>query len=95
MSRFLAQAVKIVLIIMAIMLALQIAGLDGIATGLLTAVGGGAIILGFAFQDIGKNFLAGIILAINRPFNINGTIKIEHFRKGTGIEFPLFTHKNI
>lgn len=77
MSRFLAQAVKIILIIVAIMLALRIAGMDGIATGLLTAVGGGAIILGFAFQDIGKNFLAGIILAFNRPFNINDTIKID------------------
>ena len=77
MSRFLAQAVKIILIIIAIMLALRVAGLDGIATGLLTAVGGGAIILGFAFQDIGKNFLAGIILAFNRPFNINDTIKID------------------
>src|SRR5690606_3368490 len=77
MSRFLAQAVKIVLIIIAIMLALRIAGLDGIATGLLTAVGGGAIILGFAFQDIGKNFLAGVILAFNRPFNINDTIKVD------------------
>lgn len=78
MSRFLAQAVKIILIIIAIMLALKVAGLDGIATGLLTAVGGGAIILGFAFQDIGKNFLAGIILAFNRPFNINDTIKIDN-----------------
>ena len=77
MARFLAQAIKIVLIIIAIMLALKVAGLDGIATGLLTAVGGGAIILGFAFQDIGKNFLAGIILAFNRPFNINDTIKID------------------
>ncbi len=77
MSRFLAQALKIVLIIITIMLALQVAGLNGIATGLLTAVGGGAIILGFAFQDIGKNFLAGIILAFNRPFNINDTIKID------------------
>lgn len=77
MSRFLAQAVKIIFVIVAIMLSLRIAGLDGIATGLLTAVGGGAIILGFAFQDIGKNFLAGIILAFNRPFNINDTIKID------------------
>ncbi|MCG2418683.1 mechanosensitive ion channel family protein [Aequorivita sp. F47161] len=77
MSKFLAQAVKIILIIIAIMLALKVAGLDGIATGLLTAVGGGAIILGFAFQDIGKNFLAGIILAFNRPFNINDTIKVD------------------
>lgn len=77
MSRFLAQAIRIILIIIAIMIALQVAGLDGIATGLLTAVGGGAIVLGFAFQDIGKNFLAGIILAFNRPFNINDTIKID------------------
>lgn len=77
MARFLAQAIKIIFIILAIMLALQVAGLNGIATGLLTAVGGGAIILGFAFQDIGKNFLAGIILAFNRPFNINDTIKID------------------
>ncbi len=78
MSRFLAQAVKIILVIITIMIALQVAGLRGIATGLLTAVGGGAIILGFAFQDIGKNFLAGIILAFNRPFNINDTIKIDN-----------------
>ncbi|MDN3723602.1 mechanosensitive ion channel family protein [Aequorivita sp. SDUM287046] len=77
MAKFLAQAVKIVLIIIAIMISLRVAGLDGIATGLLTAVGGGAIILGFAFQDIGKNFLAGVILAFNRPFKINDTIKID------------------
>lgn len=77
MAKFLAQAIKIILIIIAIMIALRVAGLDGIATGLLTAVGGGAIVLGFAFQDIGKNFLAGIILAFNRPFNINDTIKID------------------
>lgn len=78
MAKFLAQAIKIILIIIAIIIALQVAGLDGVATGLLTAVGGGAIILGFAFQDIGKNFLAGIILAFNRPFSINDTIKIDN-----------------
>src|SRR5690554_1798099 len=77
MAKFLAQAIKIILIILAIMIALQVAGLDGVATGLLTAVGGGAIILGFAFQDIGKNFLAGIILAIKRPLSINATIKFD------------------
>ncbi|RMA64435.1 mechanosensitive ion channel family protein [Ulvibacter antarcticus] len=77
MSRFLAQAVKTVLILITIMLALQVAGLSGVATGILTAAGGAAIVLGFAFQDIGKNFLAGIILAFNRPFNINDTIKID------------------
>lgn len=78
MAKFLAQAIKIILILITIMIALQVAGLSGIATGILTAAGGAALILGFAFQDIGKNFLAGIILAFNRPFNINDTIKIDN-----------------
>ncbi len=77
MARFLAQAIKIIFVLIAVLIALQIAGLNGVATGILTAAGGAAIILGFAFQDIGKNFLAGIILAFNRPFNINDTIKID------------------
>lgn len=88
MARFLAQAIKIILVIIAILLALQVAGLSGVATGVLTAAGGAAIILGFAFQDIGKNFLAGIILAFNRPFNINDTIKIDnHFGKVKALNF--------
>ncbi|MGO3181960.1 MAG: mechanosensitive ion channel family protein [Aequorivita sp.] len=88
MAKFLAQAIKIILVIIAIMIALRVAGLDGIATGLLTAVGGGAIILGFAFQDIGKNFLAGVILAFNRPFSINDTIKIDNiFGKVKALSF--------
>ena len=77
MARFLAQAIKIILILISIMIALEVAGLSRIAAGILTAAGGAAIILGFAFQDIGKNFLAGIILAFNRPFRINDTIKID------------------
>lgn len=92
MARFLAQAIKIVLSLIAIMIALQVAGLSGIATGILTAAGGAAIILGFAFQDIGKNFLAGIILAFNRPFNVNDTIKIDElFGKVKALNFR-YTH---
>ena len=92
MARFLAQAIKIILISIAIMLGLQVAGLDDIATGLLTAVGGGAIVLGFAFQDIGKNFLAGIILAFSRPFDVNDTIMIDsHFGKVRALNFR-YTH---
>ncbi|MDR6300592.1 mechanosensitive ion channel family protein [Mesonia maritima] len=92
MTRFLAQAIKITLILIAITIALQVAGLSGIAAGILTAAGGAAIILGFAFQDIGKNFLAGIILAFNRPFSINDTIKIDTlFGKVKALNFR-YTH---
>lgn len=92
MARFLAQAIKLVLIAITVTLALKAAGLDDMATGILTAVGGGAIVLGFAFQDIGKNFLAGIILAFNRPFDINDTIMIDsHFGKVRALNFR-YTH---
>ncbi|XCF05021.1 mechanosensitive ion channel domain-containing protein [Tamlana crocina] len=88
MAKFLAQAIKLVLIVIAVLLALRVAGLNGVATGILTAAGGAAIILGFAFQDIGKNFLAGIILAFNRPFNVNDTVKVdEFFGKIKGLNF--------
>jgi|TARA_R100000306_G_scaffold742_7_gene2034 small-conductance mechanosensitive channel len=92
MARFLAQALKIILSLIAIMIALDVAGLGGIATGILTAAGGAAIVLGFAFQDIGKNFLAGIILAFNRPFNINDTIMVDtHFGRVKALNFR-YTH---
>ncbi|MGO3261057.1 MAG: mechanosensitive ion channel family protein [Mesonia sp.] len=92
MARFLAQAIKTILIIITIMLALEAAGLSNIATGVLTAAGGAAIVLGFAFQDIGKNFLAGIILAFNRPFNVNDTIMIgDIFGKVKALNFR-YTH---
>lgn len=92
MARFLAQAIKTILILMAILLALQVAGLSGVAAGILTAAGGAAIVLGFAFQDIGKNFLAGIILAFNRPFNVNDTILVaDLFGKVKALNFR-YTH---
>lgn len=88
MAKFLAQSIKIILTLIAILIALQVAGLNGVATGILTAAGGAAIVLGFAFQDIGKNFLAGIILAFNRPFNINDTIKVaDLFGKVKALNF--------
>lgn len=92
MARFLVQAIKIIFVLISILLALEVAGLSGVAAGILTAAGGAAIILGFAFQDIGKNFLAGIILAFNRPFNVNDTIMVgELFGKVKALNFR-YTH---
>lgn len=88
MSRFLGKAIRFVIIIIAIMLALKAAGLGGIATGILTAAGASAVVLGFAFKDIGENFISGIILAFNRPFDVNDTVEIgENFGKVKTLEF--------
>lgn len=88
MSRFLGKTIRFTFIVIAIMLGLRAAGLGGIATGILTAAGASALVLGFAFKDIGENFIAGIILAFNRPFNIHDTVEIgENFGKIKGLEF--------
>lgn len=88
MSRFLGQAIKYTLIIIAVMLALKAAGLGSIATGILTAAGASAVVFGFAFKDIGENFIAGIILAFNRPYDVDDTVEIgDNFGKVKSLEF--------
>jgi small conductance mechanosensitive channel len=88
MSSFLARAIKIVLAVLLFLLAMHVAGLSGIAGALMATFGASAVVLGFAFKDIAENFLAGIILAFNRPFKVNDTVKIEDlFGKEKEMEF--------
>lgn len=88
MINFLSKTVKLGVLILMIMLALKVAGLGGIAAGLLTAAGASAVIIGFAFKDIGENFISGIILSFNRPFNVNDTVMIDNiFGKIKSLEF--------
>lgn len=56
-------------------IALNIVGLQGVAAGLLTGGGVTAVVLGFAFREIGENFLAGFFLAFSRPFRHGDLIK--------------------
>ena len=77
--RFLGKTVRVVIIIAGVILAMQTMGLSGIAGGLLAGAGISAFIFGFAFKDIAENFLGGVILAFNRPFNLDDTIVIREF----------------
>jgi small-conductance mechanosensitive channel len=77
MTNFLYKSIKLGLYVLVGIFALHIAGLGGLATGLLTAAGASAVIFGFAFKDIGENFISGVILSFNRPFKINDTILID------------------
>lgn len=88
MSKFLGKAIRFLIIIISIMIGLRAAGLGGIATGILTAAGASAVVLGFAFKDVGENFISGIILAFNRPFDVEDTVEIgENFGKVKALEF--------
>ncbi|MEM9887299.1 MAG: mechanosensitive ion channel family protein [Bacteroidota bacterium] len=77
LARFLGRMVRLTGIVLAIMIALKIIGLQDIAAGLFAGASFSAVVIGFAFKDIGENFLAGIILAFNRPFRIGDTVELD------------------
>jgi small-conductance mechanosensitive channel len=88
MINFLSKTIKLGIIISVLMWALHIAGLGGVAAGLLTAAGASAVIIGFAFKDVGENFISGIILSFNRPFNVDDTVMVDNiFGKIKALEF--------
>lgn len=91
-AQFLTKVAKILLVLGVLLLALNAAGLAGIAAALLGALGASSLILGFAFKDIGENFIAGIILAFSRPFGIGDAIEVnEYFGKVIGLKLR-YTH---
>lgn len=49
-------------------------GQAGIASSVLGAATISSVVIGFAFKDIAENFLAGVIMAFNRPFSIGDTV---------------------
>ncbi|MER2999210.1 mechanosensitive ion channel family protein [Pontibacter populi] len=76
-GQYIALVSKWAVVIVGLLLVLQTLGLTGVAGGLLAGAGLSAVVIGFAFKDIAENFLAGLILAFNRPFEINDTIEVE------------------
>ncbi len=61
--------------VLGLIIALNVLGLKGLAASLVAGGGITAIILGFAFREIGENFLAGFFLAFSRPFEIGDLIQ--------------------
>ncbi len=60
-----------------LVMALNILGLEKMAVSVLAGGGVTAIVLGFAFREIGENFLAGMFLAFSRPFKMGDVIRTE------------------
>ena len=69
-----------ILIIAGLILAMQILGMTAIATSLLATGGFLAIILGFAFKEIGENLLAGLFLTFSRSFDVGDYIENNGLR---------------
>jgi len=74
---FFRSLIRLMVFYFGIVLALNVLGMEKLALSLLAGGGVTAIVLGFAFREIGENFLAGIFLAFSRPFNVGDLINSE------------------
>lgn len=72
---FLANILRIIIVLIGFVLALQILNMGDIAKSLLAGAGITAFVIGFALKDIGENFLSGILLASKKPFRVGDLIE--------------------
>lgn len=62
-----------------ILLACILAFPDVGITDLIALLGLGSVAIGFAFQDIFKNFLSGVLLLLQEPFSLKDEIVVDGF----------------
>lgn len=69
----------ILMVIVGLIIALGVLKLDGTVKSLLAGAGIIGLALGFAFQDVASNFIAGVFLAIRHPFGIGDIIQTNGY----------------
>lgn len=76
-KRLLNRLVTIAIVIVGVVVALQQVDFD--VSAFVAGLGLVGFTLGFAFQDIAKNFMAGILLLIQQPFGIGDDIEVSGY----------------
>ena len=71
------RAISTLIILLGAYLFLRLAGLTEFAVAIMSGTGLIGLILGFAFRDIAENFIASLLLSIQRPFKIDDVIEVE------------------
>lgn len=79
LARLLGRAARIGLIVVESVLILSLFNATQIVATFVASLGIAGLILAFALQDITKNFAAGVLLLLLRPFRLDDRIKIRDF----------------
>jgi small-conductance mechanosensitive channel len=74
-KRPLKRLVGIVVVFVAVAVAFGLAGLGNFLTSLATVAAAATLAIGFAMQDVIKNFVAGIFIFTDKPFRIGDWIE--------------------
>lgn len=78
-SRLMAGIGQSIVFLTGIFISLGILHLDKTVSSLLAGAGVVGLAVGFAFQEIASNFIAGILIALRKPYNVGDILKInEH-----------------
>ena len=86
LSLVLARLVQWTVIVGAILVSADQVGID--ITAFLTGLGILGFTLGFALQDVSKNFVAGLLILLQQPFELGDTIEVSGFT-GTVLDINL------
>ncbi len=76
---FLSRFVRGLLVAIGLLLAFDILGITSLMGAVLGTAGIVGLALGFAFQDIVENYLAGMLLSLRRPFSVNDLVRVGDF----------------
>jgi small conductance mechanosensitive channel len=79
-SLLIGRLVQTSIIVLGFLIAFSVVAPSFQAADLIKMLGIGSVAIGFAFQNILQNFLAGILLLVNEPFQLGDLISV------TGIE---------
>jgi small-conductance mechanosensitive channel len=72
-----SRALAIPVFLLGLYLALRVSGLTQMAATVLGGTGLLGLIIGIAFRDIAENFLASVLISVQRPFAIGDLIEID------------------
>ena len=72
-----ARAVSIPVFLIGVYIVLHIAGLTRLALTVVGSTGLAGLVVGIAFRDIMENFLASILISVQRPFQIHDLIEVN------------------
>ena len=72
-----SRAIAIPVFLLGLYLALRVSGLTQMAATVLGGTGLIGLVLGIAFRDIAENFLASVLISVQRPFALGDLIEVE------------------
>lgn len=80
LQQVIASVIAVLVMLIGLYIALKVSGLSRLAVTVLGGTGLVGIALGFAFRDIAENYLASVLISLNRPFSVGDLIELDSYK---------------